>query len=177
MLISQQDFLKILTEPQDIILGNRSIEHFIEFLLKEYRNLEHICFRTQFELVFMEDELSFSSYLKIDINESSNQFQFLFENEEYESIAHAPEDFQKNIAYIALDTIKIVSKWQDHILQEELKKKIFKIDETENIHKALASHFKIKNKYKNLIFEISYSGEEIEQTTLSDEDNSDFDWI
>ena len=178
MIISQEDFLKILTEPQKILLGDKTLENFIEFMLKEYKELDHICYRSKFELIFMEDEISFSSYLKIDIDEVNNQFTFFFENEDYETIASTPEEFQKNIAYIALDTIRIIAKWQNMIFQEQLTKQLVKVDETQSIHKELVSYFKIKNKYKNLIFEVSFSGEPIEEIdTTSDDDSSDFEWI
>lgn len=178
MLISQNDFLKILTEKQDIILGTKTLQDFKNFLLEEYKEVEHICFLANDEILFMEDETSFSSYIKIIFDNINNQFQFYFENEDYESISEAPEYFKKHIAYIALDTIKALSKWQNLVLNEQLAKKIFTIDETHQIHKTLCDHFKITNKYKNLTFEISYSGEPIEDiSTSTEEDSSDFDWI
>jgi len=178
MIISQDDFLNILTEPQEILLGKKTMQQFKEFLLKEYKELEHICLSSGEEIVFMEDEESFSSYIKIILDEVNCEFCFWFENEEYSSIAESNDEFKKNIAYIALDTIKIISKWQNLILNEHLSTETHFVDESKNIYKSLCDYFKITNKYKNLTFEISFSGELVEDiSTSKEEESSDFDWI
>lgn len=177
MLISQEDFLKILTEPQQILLNNKTLNEFIDFILMEYKELDHICFHQNDEILFMTDEISFSSYLKMVIDETKNEFLFFFENQDYEDILDSPPEFQKNIGYIALDTIKILNKWQDMILQDSLSKEVHFLQEDHYLHRELIKAFKLENKYENLTFEISYTGDLKEQIESFEEDSSDLDWI
>lgn len=176
MLISQQDFLKILTEPQQILLNNKTLKNFIDFLLKQYQEYDHICFYQDNEILFMEDEISFSSYLKMTIDETKNEFQFLFENQSYDEIKDSPPDFQKNIGYIALDTIKIINKWQDILLQDSFSKETICIKKDHSLYQKILEALKLEQKYENLTFEISYTGD-LKEIESSEEDSSDLDWI
>lgn len=187
--MDELEFISFLTEEQEILLEDKSVEDFLTFVTENLKTYGYTVLkeneRFYKSLFFSSKKSSDNLLLEMKTDLESKTFAFYFNKETgFDSLTEASESIRKEVAFLALDLMATVSKWEEKLIIEAYNEKMFEINISpknsisQEIAKVILKHNEID--FTDETFSgkiIIYADKSISQENSEQEEESSDEWI
>lgn len=186
--MDELEFISFLTEEQEILLEDKSIEDFLSFVTENLKTYGYTVLkeneRFYKSLFFSSKKSSDTLLLEMKIDIDSKTFAFYFNKETgFDSLSEASEPIKKEVGFLALDLMATVAKWEEKLIIEAYNEKMFEINISpqnalsQDIAKLILQHENIRFTQESFSGRIViYADRTFDKEPEPEEDSSD-EWI